>query len=92
MTRQLTLTGLFIILLQLFLPGLTTESENFILASKVHQEMCAPPHDPEGDSVNTVDRCCGFCSNNSDCNVYGSCCLRMYESFGEANLAVESTR
>ena len=92
MTRQLALAGLFIILLQLFQPGLTTERENFMFVSKMHQEMCAPSNDSVGDSINSDNKCCGFCSNDPDCALYGICCLGMKESFEEATASAESTR
>ena len=80
-----------LILIQLFLPSIAAKSEGIKFASELHQEMCAPQSDSTGEWNQTENKCCGFCSNDPDCVIYGTCCLGMHESFEDGKLSFQST-
>ena len=41
---------------------------------------------------NYTKKCCGSCSCEDDCFVYGTCCLNLYDDFDTGRQHVENTR
>ena len=76
-----------VIFWHLFLPSILAKEDAIIFTSELHQDICAPSKLQSDDS-----RCCGFCNNGKDCELYGSCCLNMHEKFADGKLSVEKTR
>ena len=38
------------------------------------------------------EKCCGYCSCDADCHLYGSCCLQKYDSFQQGRHYIEDSR
>ena len=58
-------------------------------------EVWPPVHLPSEENASDSkysSRCCGPCSCEDDCFLYGTCCLHLYNSFDDARHYVESTR
>lgn len=82
-----------IIILNLFVPCLTDSvGEAFNFASQLHQDICVQPNGTTVGPRHNNDSCCGFCMNDRDCQLHGSCCLGIHDNFNEAKRSIVSTR
>ena len=86
--RNVTLLWVFVVLIQPIISSVTGKSEEILYASNLHQELC----EPLNDSVLSANKCCGFCNTDIDCAIYGTCCLRAFESFDIGKLSLQAAR
>lgn len=71
-----------------------SEQDMFDRLNAEHKEIC-PVFDTCGEGprpVNLSHLCCSFCSCESDCLKYGTCCLDFFHSFTEGINAVAQNR
>lgn len=91
--QEMPVLRVCVVYMYLFVPCLTdSAADDFLFASQLHQEMCAPSGNSVGGSDHNNYSCCGFCTEEQECNLHGSCCLGMYENFTEAKRSIGSTR
>ena len=92
-TLQLDMYLVCLLLYMSSLPCITTGLLNDFFARRPSFESLIKEHEEKCHiSQERKDRnaCCGYCSSDSDCEMYGSCCLGNYRSLSHAAASVAS--